>query len=202
MMTDHKDIRLEGWGKEVDYNLFPDVSALEKARENGTDARSGYGDPLFIDPKHADFSVGENSPALELGFKNFPMDQFGVQKPAFKILAKTPEIPELIFPAGSGNTIKTTEWLGSTLKNVETMGERSAAGLKEVNGVLITKVNNNSLSKSAGLQEGDVIIHCEDKKIQHITDLLNTFQGNNWKGMLSLTVVRNQQEKSISIRTK
>jgi hypothetical protein len=37
VMTEHKDIRLQAWGKEVDFNLFPDSNALAKAQENGTD---------------------------------------------------------------------------------------------------------------------------------------------------------------------
>ena len=202
MMTDHKDIRLSGWGKEVDYNLFPDESALEKAQSNGTDIHSGFGDPLFINPEESNFSVSINSPAIDLGFINFTMEQFGVQKPSLKELAKTPEIPKLIFPAGSNNSIKTTEWLGANLKNIETMGERSAAGLNETSGVLITSINKNGLASRSGLQEGDVITNCEENKINNITDLLSTVQGNNWKGVLNIRVIRNQVEEKISLKTK
>lgn len=53
-----------------------------------------------------------------------------------------------------------------------------------------------------GLEEGDVIIHCEEITINHITDLLSTVQGNNWKGQLNLIVIRNQVEKTISLKTK
>ncbi len=42
-----------------------------------------------------DFRVKEGSPAFEIGFKNFPMDQFGVKKPSLKAIAKTPVIPAL-----------------------------------------------------------------------------------------------------------
>ncbi len=38
-----------------------------------------FADPLFVDPADGDYRVSENSPALKLGFKNFPMDQFGHQ---------------------------------------------------------------------------------------------------------------------------
>jgi hypothetical protein len=53
----------------------------------GLDAHSLIADPLFVDtakvfrPDYAprgDFSVKPTSPALALGFKNFPMDSFGV----------------------------------------------------------------------------------------------------------------------------
>jgi len=53
----------------------------------GLDQHSQIADPLFVDtakvfrPDYAprgDFSVKASSPALGLGFKNFPMDSFGV----------------------------------------------------------------------------------------------------------------------------
>ena len=202
MMTDYKDIRLLGWGQEVDYNLFPDKASLKKAQQNGTDFHSSFGDPLFTDPVHGNFMVLENSTALDIGFINFTMDQFGVQKPALKKLAKTPEIPKLVFPSGSAHAIKTTEWLGANLKNIETIGERSAAGLNETSGVLITSINKRSLAERGGLHEGDVIIQCEEKKIKNITGLLSAVQGNNWKGVLNIKVIRNQVDKDISVKTR
>ena len=35
--------------------------------------------PMFVDPVHRNYQVKAGSPALKLGFKNFPMDQFGHQ---------------------------------------------------------------------------------------------------------------------------
>ena len=51
---------------------------------NNTDANSLYGNPLFVNSETGDFTVYKDSPALEIGFKNFPMNQFGVQKESFK----------------------------------------------------------------------------------------------------------------------
>ena len=53
---------------------------------------------MFVDPANGDFRVKEGSPALKLGFVNFPMDQFGVQKPELKAIARTPEMPKLRRP--------------------------------------------------------------------------------------------------------
>ena len=50
---------------------------------------------MFVDPADGDFRVKEGSPALKLGFVNFPMDQFGVQKPELKAIARTPEMPKI-----------------------------------------------------------------------------------------------------------
>jgi len=38
--------------------------------------------------------VKDGSPALALGFVNFPMDQFGVQKPELKAIARIPQLPQ------------------------------------------------------------------------------------------------------------
>ena len=47
----------------------------------------------FVDPAQGDYQVKEGPPALSLGFVNFPMDRFGVQRPALKALAHTPVLP-------------------------------------------------------------------------------------------------------------
>jgi len=75
------------WGKEVDYNFLhtpgvPTVSpAQELAHQSGRDEHSLVGDAEFVDPATGDFRVRPTSPALELGFKNFPMSTFGVRPP-------------------------------------------------------------------------------------------------------------------------
>ena len=48
---------------------------------------------MFMDPAGGDFRVKDGSPALKLGFVDFPMDQFGVQKPELKAIARTPKMP-------------------------------------------------------------------------------------------------------------
>ena len=82
------------WGKEVDFNLFTTTEADRTAfADKGCDANSLVGDPLFVDAAQGDFRVKDGSPALKLGFVNFPMDQFGVRTPRLKAMARTPEIP-------------------------------------------------------------------------------------------------------------
>lgn len=89
------------WGREMDYNLVhrPGMKesrpAEELAAQSKRDAHSVVADARFMDPLHGDFRVRRGSPALALGFKNFPMNRFGVQKPELKAIAHTPEIPQL-----------------------------------------------------------------------------------------------------------
>jgi len=87
-------MKVAKWGAEVDYNLFTTSAAdRQEFAAQGCDANSLVGDAQFVNAAAGDFRVKETSPALKLGFVNFPMDQFGVQSPRLKALARTPEIP-------------------------------------------------------------------------------------------------------------
>ena len=44
-----------------------------------------FGKPLFEDPANFNYKVKSNSPALKLGFQNFPMDQFGHQMTTIRV---------------------------------------------------------------------------------------------------------------------
>ncbi|MBD0830610.1 PDZ domain-containing protein [Aestuariibaculum sediminum] len=202
MMTKHFPIRLKGWGKEVDYNVFPDSTALALAQKNNTDIHSVFGNPSFVSPKDSDFSVSENSIALNIGFKNFSMDQFGVQKPDLKLIAKQPEIPELISKLEKNSKTNTFKWLGTTLKNIETPEEQSASGLFDMNGIIVLKIEENSKLSPSNLKENDVIIGLNDDKIKNTEDFLNKYQGVSWQGQMTITVIRNQQRIKIHVNLK
>ena len=203
VMTDHKDIRLQGWGKEVDYNLFTDEKSLIKSKENGTDNHSVFGTPKFMNPENGDFRVQNDSKAFAIGFKNFAMDSFGVKKPELRALAKTPEIPDLLLRStdGSSKTI-TMDWLGGHLKNMETLAERSASGLSKTAGVMIIDIKPNSILDNSELQTGDVIIGGEGKETNSILDLKEVIQEHTWKGVLDLKVFRNQKSMDLKIEIK
>ncbi len=51
---------------------------LDEWQALGYDQHSVFADPLFVDPAHGDYRVRSDSPALALGFENFPMDQWGL----------------------------------------------------------------------------------------------------------------------------
>ncbi|EOR94589.1 hypothetical protein ADIARSV_2187 [Arcticibacter svalbardensis MN12-7] len=76
------------WSTHYDDNLYWNVNApkneyivdkvtFKQWQEKGFDEKSKVADPLFVDPKNGNYQVQANSPALKLGFKNFPMDEFG-----------------------------------------------------------------------------------------------------------------------------
>lgn len=77
-----------------DYNIFLSQQALQQQRNAQTkfpqtDLNSIVADPQFVDAENGDFTLKETSPALRLGFKNFPM-VFGVQNEPLKSKAKKP----------------------------------------------------------------------------------------------------------------
>ena len=53
------------------------------------------------------------------------------------------------------------DWLGAAVKNIETVGERSAAGLHDDKGVMVTKIPAQSLAAKNNLQKGDVIVQLD-----------------------------------------
>ena len=64
--------------------------------------------------------------AQAIGWVNFPMDQFGVQKPSLKAIALTPEFPEIKLTADK--VIPGIDYMGGVIKNIVNDGEKSAAG--------------------------------------------------------------------------
>jgi hypothetical protein len=69
-----------------------------------------FADPLFVDPVNRNYQVKPGSPAIKLGFKNFPMDQFGHQMT--RIMCGTTEfegtINVVIRPDARGGEVRYT----------------------------------------------------------------------------------------------
>jgi hypothetical protein len=201
VMRRYANVRIKDWGKDIDYNLFPNKKALLKAQRNKTDANSLFGNPLFINPKEGDFRVKDDSPALKIGFKNFSMDKFGVQKPELKAIAKQPEIPNLKIQLEKEKEVKTKQWLGATIKNIETIEEQSSFGTHSLDGVIIVKINKKSKLIKSSLKEGDVIIGFANKKIKNTSNFLNVFDKNTSNGSNKVVIIRDQKEVVVELKT-
>ena len=199
----YKDIRLQAWGKEIDYNLFPDEESLLKAQINNTDANSTFGDLLFANPQQLDFSVKANSPALKLGFVNFPMDKFWVQSPRLKKIAKTPEIP-IIKQLDETDQIVSPiiSWLRADIKSVDSKEEQSAYGLNSPEGVIILNIGRGGIAGESGLKKGDVILEVEGIKVKDLKSFLRILKEKNQSKTLNIIVMRNQSEQKLTINLK
>lgn len=185
------------WGAQLDSNLFA-TNNEDRVRfaKNGCDDNSFVGDPMFIDAEKGDFRVNDSSTALQIGFINFSMNEFGVTSEKLKKMAKQPVIPTLI-TSQKNNSGQIYQWYGATLKNVETLGEQSAAGLTEMSGVVLLNVPDNSALSKSGLKVGDVILQCQDVKIQYFNQLLRIAKDSLYLSELILVIQRNQIKKTI-----
>ena len=138
---------------------------------------------------------------LVLGFVNFPMDRFGVQKPALKALARTPVLPGQKPAAASGaRDITPRSWLGASVRNIADKGEMSALGLPGVAGVLVLEVPADSVLAKGGLQKGDVILSVNGSKTADVGALLQQAPAVGDVQSLALVVSRQQKEMTLNIK--
>jgi hypothetical protein len=184
-------IDVKVWGKETDYNIFPDSASLKAAQSRGTDKHSVSEDLYFVNPQNGDFRLREGSIAFSVGFKNFSMDSFGVVSPGLKALAKKVTIPSIIALGKAGDD-EYMDFMGAKIKNLTTPGERSATGMDGTRGVLVVEVKAGS-EASGFLQANDVILSFNNKAINKLHDLSEARMsviGTNTE----VVVFRNQKE--------
>jgi hypothetical protein len=208
VMAAHQPIGIKTWGKSVDRNLFANAADLEQARAAGTDAHSVAGALQFSDPAHGDFSVRGTSPALALGFVNFPMNQFGVRPARLKALAKQPGFPELQLQPAAGMQEKPRTFFGLTIKSIETLGEQSAAGLLAKEGVLVLSVEAASYGDKAGLRPRDVVIgmgadpEAPEQMYPTAAALVAALQARRFQAYVDLIVVRDQKRMAVTLQVQ
>lgn len=192
-------------GTMVDRNLYTsqDQSILTRAAQLGWDKNSVLDDPQYVNAADGDFRVKEGSPALKLGFKNFPMDQFGVKKSSLKSIAETPIIP--VLGAKKRNPITSSKrfaqkrvWLGAALGDLKGQ-EFSAYGVSEADGgVALTSVSKTSAAALAGLRKGDLIQAINGNNVSTINRLFAVLFRSKSES-LKVKLVRNQQVTELTV---
>jgi hypothetical protein len=199
VMEPYKPINLPAWGAMVNYNIFTDSTALYEAQNRGTDKHSMVTPVEFQDPQIGDFRVKNSTDAVfRMGFQNFDMDSFGVISPCLKRIAKTPRITLPIIK--TGNTLsKVIEWQGWHVKNLETLGERSATGMDTERGVLVISVVKNDSKMKDILRDNDVIVKLNGNVINNLVDLQNATNQADLSKPLELVVFRNQKETLVLV---
>ncbi len=196
------------WGQECDLNLVHQAGADGERpatmlhEQSGRDDNSMVADAMFVNAAGGDYRVHAESLALKLGFKNFPMDQFGVQSSKLKARARTPELPTPkpgSTREASQRDGRVVDWLGGKVKNVVGRGEVSAAGLAGETGVSIVAVPADSKLAQVGLREWDVILKCADRDISTVAELFKTIRATPPDGKLRLEILRAQQRTMIEL---
>nr|WP_199078813.1 PDZ domain-containing protein [Pedobacter sp. ASV19] len=195
-------IRIKDWGKRIDYNVFFNAADLGLAQNSGTDRHSVSGDVRFKNADKGDYTLMPNSPALAVGFKNIPMNQFGVQKASLKKIALRPEISPLLQTSGSADAFAVVPFLGGEIKSVNGLGDRSVYGLPDENGVIIIRAGKNSLLSQSGLQDKDVIRAAAGKDMITVQDLQEIVESQKRKPSIAIEIMRNQKLKELILKLK
>lgn len=190
----------ENWGKTIDENFFAtNENDVRRYSEGGCDAHSLTGDPLFTNAQHGDYTVKSESKALKIGFRNFDLHQFGVTLPRLRKIARTPELPEILIGSGADKG-SATLWHKARIKNVETLGEQSATGLKDMNGVLVLSVDKVSELGQSGLLTNDVILAIDDQKIKNTDELIKAERNTKNCNGFKLSIWRNQASEIVEVK--
>jgi len=195
--TGYQPINITVWGKETDYNVFPDSVSLKAAQSRGTDQHSVCGNLLFLDSQNGDFRLKERSVAFSTGFKNFSMDSFGVVSARLKAISKKVILPSVIL-TGAGEKEKVIDFAGAKVKSLTTPGEQSATGMNAIRGVLVMEVKAGSVAAKF-LQVNDVILKYNSRQVNDTHDLEEAQIANNNAGT-TIIIFRNQKEVNIKIR--
>lgn len=196
------------WGKEIDSNLLRLVRAgvtptpaTDLQRQSGRDEHSLVADAMFVAPRQGDFRVKAGSPALALGFKNFPMDKFGVQDPVLKAMAKTPFISEQqtaeLSPKRDATIIN---FLGAKIRDVVGQGEMSALGTAGEAGILILEVG--PYLSHVGVRNDDVIVAIDGRKTDSTTDVKRIVSDLQVGQDVQIQISRTQRQISFTIHIK
>jgi hypothetical protein len=193
---------IKKWGKLIDYNLFTS-NDWDRTRfvKYGCDENSLVDNPMFVYPENGDFRVQDGSSALQLGFKKFPMDRYGVQKPSLKAIARTPEIPRI------GSLVKTEVahdepfiWGGMVIRNI--VGEEYSAfgASKEQGGIVVLKLLKGSELTDSGLKKGDLIQGVAGKAASSIEEFVKILKSVKTASDLELSVRRHQKNIIFDIK--
>jgi hypothetical protein len=200
VMRSYKPFGMHYWGDSIDYNVFPDSASLRRAQSNGTDAHSAVATPEFYNPLHGDYRVKMNKTIRSSGFHNFSINDFGVVSPRLQAITKKPEFPIPVNQNMRNDKAQLFQWKGAVLKKVKGLGEKSAFGLPEEEGIYILKLSKNSIAYKKGLRKNDVILKIGNSKINTISDFEQAWK--NYKNTLNIEIYRFQKKEWVLFTTK
>lgn len=201
VMTDYQPIQIRNRGLMVDYNIFATETALGNARKNQTDLHSRACALPFRNPQAGDFSFPDDAEVIvEAGFHNFPMDEFGVVSPRLKKIARQPEMPQ-IRNVDTGHTAVTKQWQGVVLKDLTTLGERSATGMDSERGVYVLSVSPLE-GLHTHLRTNDVLLKVNQVAVDNLDEFFQALKDCKKGETVSLAVFRSQKEMEISFKLK
>lgn len=120
------------------------------------------------------------------------MDEFGVQSPRLKSIAHQPEMPAPIV-SRSNSEAPIEVWQGVEIKNLTTLGERSATGMDSERGVYVLSVNPLE-SMHTQLKTNDVILKVNNQPTNTIQEFKEILKEHKAGDKITLTVFRSQKK--------
>lgn len=185
--NDGRPITVTGLGKPM---------GIAEWRGRGFDVHSVVADPGFVDAANGDYRVREGSPALELGFRNFAMDRFGVEKPEFRrIVAGIPRKFRTAAPSpGPERNSHRYSWLGAKIKNLTGEGEKSATGMDDERGILIVGLPERARASEAGFRLNDVILEVNGERVDEMESFVAAVASSALPRSIEVKVFRDQEE--------
>lgn len=201
VMTPYRPIQVNEWGTEVDYNIFTDSLSLQDAQSHGTDGHSIVCTPVFANPGQGDFRVVDPSADIfRCGFRNFDMGSFGVLSPRLKAIARQPLMPRPVVGSSAASSSVDTLWMGCRVKNLDTLGERSATGMDAERGVYVVSVETGDTALHGTLHPNDVILQLDGADVGNVDDLHRISKGIRRGVTCGMLIFRGQREHKISIK--
>jgi serine protease Do len=142
-------------------------------------ARGSSGGPVLDGEARV---IGVNTNRLQEGF--------------YQALSATPELVTRIEALSKGETPKRRR-LGTALAPPHvTKRLRAAAGLGEVDGLLVRAVEDDSPAAKAGLRQGDVLVSAGGRNLDSAEALYDALDG---EGDLEFTIVRASEELTVTV---
>jgi S1-C subfamily serine protease len=203
----YRDIRVNYWGEEIDYNLLhipkgdmAPATVLQSISKQ--DEHSLQGDARFINPELGNYQIEPESPVISLGFKNFSMDQFGVVSPNLKKTARTPTLLTILITdvLDTDKAVEQQLWLGATIKNLVTQEELSATGMGSKTGVYFIRLPEDAVAGQFGFKEGDVLLTLDGKSVKNVKQFLNII--NNLPDGKTVTGIVHRNQRTVNIQFK
>jgi hypothetical protein len=154
----------------------------------------------FINPAAGDFRIEPvgSEDVFRMGFQNFEMNRFGVESVHLKALAETPQMPVPIV----GKDISSSDiltWHRVQIKNLETLGERSATGMDSERGVYVVAVGAYGTQLIDYLHSNDVILGFDGKPVNNLDDLYRAITDADLSKPQKMIIYRSLKENEVVV---
>ena len=186
---------------------------VQEVMENSPAAKAGFADGDVIvesagekitDPARLRLLISAKHPGTEVKFGVVRFDEKNKKAEHLELIAKLEKLPEkLAMNSGVGGGGKNAPKAGTFLEGVKVQNlsddnrQEFSIG-EEVEGVLVTTVDENSAAAKVGLEAGDVILKVNGKSVKSIADA-KTAKGEG-STAVTLKILRNGQTKYLVVK--